>query len=221
MRLYFFYLKWVRQQVAFSASPFSQNRYLYFFCAVVLYLCHICIEENIRKRGKRRIKWIFLPLWCHFFPPLVSVKRSKPSTKTGRKGLKCVCPLVSCCSAWAFFPFSIYSIGSFISKGLQQPDLPWFSREHPPPPVFNYLLSYCCTFSPFSSWFDLAKQTRAALTWQYILAEGIPSGWTHPHLAQSPQSCLCLPHRAAGMWIKARIRETTAAPNGLAIYNSF
>lgn len=121
----------------------------------------------------------------------------------------------------SLFPFSIYSIGSFISKGLQQPDLPWFSREHPPPPVFNYLLSYCCTFSPFSSWFDLAKQTRAALTWQYILAEGIPPGWTHPHLAQSPQSCLCLPHRAAGMWIKARIRETTAAPNGLAIYNSF
>lgn len=31
-----------------------------------------------------------------------------------------------------FSPFAIYSIGSFVSKGLQQPNLPSFSRECPP-----------------------------------------------------------------------------------------
>lgn len=87
MRLTTFYLKWGRQQVAFSAFPFSQNYYLLFFPAVVLYFCHTCIEENIRKRGERRIKWIFASL-VSFLSPVDFCEMIKAIYQDSKKRFK-------------------------------------------------------------------------------------------------------------------------------------
>lgn len=68
--------------------------FLLLFCTFAI----SALESTLEKR-KKEDEMDFLPLWCHLFPLLVSVKGPKPSPETAGKGLECVCPLVSCCSA--------------------------------------------------------------------------------------------------------------------------
>lgn len=125
-----------------------------------------------------------LPLWCHSFPELVSVKWSKLSIKLARKGLKCVCPGILLLCLSLFFPLPFTALVASLARDYNNqtcPDSPVCA-----PHIFNYLFSYCCTFKPAPFPASLTQPNKqAALTWEHILIEGIPPGWTNPHLAQS------------------------------------